>query len=244
MQSIRKDHYRPGNSQILTTSALCLILLSSVVTADDYVEFATNLPAGTKCVVDVRMLRPTQFAVGMKEVHMRVEKLKAKDLKAALNRYLLKKIMPIVIGPGGIPYVLDHHHLARVLLEAGCRTTLYAEVRENCSQLTESEFWKMLKKKNWVFLYDEVGRGPLDTAQLPKTIGELRDDPYRSVSWVVREGGGYLETDTPYAEFQWANFFRTKIPLEMVRTNFEGAVDKAMTLTSSKEAEKLPGYRK
>lgn len=222
--------------------AVVFLSVAPLLRAADYVEFDTNLPAGTKCMVDVRKLRPTQFAVGLKEVQLRVAKIRKKDPVTALDRYLLKKIMPIVIGPGGAPYVLDHHHLARVLLEAGGRTTLYAEVRENWGQLTETEFWKRMNEKNWLYLYDEFGRGPLDPAQLPKTIAEMRDDPYRSLAWAVRDKGGYRETDELFAEFQWANFFRRRIPVETVRNEFDRAVEDAMKLTSSKDAEKLPGY--
>jgi hypothetical protein len=221
--------------------AVAILVVAPALMASDYVEFTTNLPAGTKCVVDVRKLHPTQFAIGMREVKMRSGKLQGKNPKA-VDRYLLEKIMPLVIGPGGVPYILDHHHLALVLLEVGGRTTLYAEVRENWSQLTDAEFWKRMKEKNWLYLYDEFGRGPLEPAQLPKTIGEMRDDPYRSIAWIVREKGGYRQTDSPFAEFQWANFFRTRILLETVQTEFDRAVKEAMKLVSSKGAEKLPGY--
>ena len=70
----------------------------------------------------------------------------------------------------------------------------------------------------------------------------MRDDPYRSIAWVVRDNGGYRDTDELFAEFHWANFFRSRIPLEMVQNDFLKAVEEAMKLASSKDAEKLPGY--
>jgi len=239
---MRDSGWESRNRAFAAWVAALLAFASMLKAEPEYVAFSTNLPDGAKCVVDVHQLRPTQFAVGMKEVQMRVAKLRKKELSAALDRYLLKKIMPIVIGPGGVPFVLDHHHLARVLLEAGGRTTLYAEVRANWSHATQSEFWARMKEKNWLYLYDESGRGPLTPDQLPKTIAEMRDDPYRSLAWIVRDKGGYRDTDELFAEFQWANYFRTRIPVETVRNDFDMAVEDAMKLTSSREAEKLPGY--
>ena len=69
----------------------------------------------------------------MREVEMRAEKLRQLS-PDKLQKYLTKKIVPIVIGPGGIPYLLDHHHLARALIVSGAGKFLVAEVKENWSK--------------------------------------------------------------------------------------------------------------
>jgi hypothetical protein len=116
----------------------CLLPLSVTLAAVD-VSFEPNLPARSMCVVKIVVLRPTQSAVGMKEVEMRVEKI-SKMTPKELEHYLRKHVAPIAIGPGGVPYLLDHQHLARALLQAHASETLYAEVKENWSKLSESEF--------------------------------------------------------------------------------------------------------
>jgi hypothetical protein len=201
-----------------------------------------SLAAGTTCAVEVVCLHPTQFAIGLEEVRLRSEGIERRSA-AALDRYLRRRIAPIVIGPGGVPYLLDRHHLARLLLDTGVRPTLYARVEQNWRHLDTPAFWAAMQARGWVHLYDENGRGPLDPAQLPATVGALRDDPFRTLAWAVRHRDGYRETDVLYADFHWANFFRARIPLDLVRQRFEEAVTAGVRLARSPEAAGLPGYR-
>jgi hypothetical protein len=177
----------------------------------------------------------------MKEVEMRAEKLRQLSAEK-LQKYLSKKVAPIVIGPGGIPYLLDHHHLARALIASGTSKLLIAEVKENWSKLSEPEFWAKMKAQNWVYLRDETGKPISDPKYLPPSIAAMHDDPYRSLSWLVREQGGYQETDNPYAEFQWADFFRARIQLVNNTNAFDQATAQAVKLAHSPDARSLPGY--
>jgi hypothetical protein len=206
-----------------------------------YRPFSPDLPTGTKCLIEVKRLRPTQFAVGMEEVRRRfghVLQMKA----AKQERYLREREVPVVVGPGGEPYVIDHHHLARILWDSGLRTTVYANVRANWRGLSATAFWKRMQDNGWAYPYDAAGRGPRPYAELPRTVGELRDDPFRSLAWIVREKGGYEKTDVPFAEFRWANFFRTKISAGLIARDLELAVQMALGLAASPEAGNLPGY--
>lgn len=221
--------------------ACVLLMTASVAAAEVQTPFDSALPARSNCVVDVAVLRPTQFAVGMKEVEMRAEKIRTQSSRKRED-YLQAHIAPIVIGPGGIPYLLDHHHLARALQLSGTRPALYAEVKENWSHLSEKEFWAKMNDSHWLYLYDETGRGPLDATALPHSIDALRDDPYRSLAWMVRTGGGYRETPDLFADFAWANFFRGRIPLDKQTNGLEEAVKTALPLAHSREARSLPGY--
>lgn len=58
----------------------------------------------------------------------------------------------------------------------------------------------------------------------------------------MRERKGYAETDVPFAEFQWADFFRTRVKIESAAGGFERAVAAALKLAGSPKAKNLPGY--
>jgi hypothetical protein len=179
----------------------------------------------------------------MREVRMRAEKVRAMKPKK-LASYLDEHLGKIVIGPGGVPYLVDRHHLARVLLETGASPVLYAQVVENCAALDAAAFWQRAQQKGWVYFFDERGRGPLEPAALPRRIADLRDDPYRSLAWMMRERGVVSEAgEIPFAEFQWANFFRTRIIFDDTDAGFAHAVEAAIPLARSPAAKDLPGYR-
>jgi hypothetical protein len=218
----------------------CLFPLAMVLAAED-ISFDPSLPAHSMCTVEIAILRPTQSAVGMKEVEIRAEKI-GRMTPNELEHYLRKHVAPIAIGPGGVPYLLDHQHLARALLQARVGKTLYAEVKENWSKLSEPEFWTRMKERDWVYLHDETGKPVPDSANLPQTIGSMRDDPYRSLAWLVREKEGYQPTESPYADFHWANFFRARVHLGNGTNAFDEATTEAMKVAHSPEAKDLPGY--
>src|SRR4029077_211292 len=59
---------------------------------------------------------------------------------------------PVIIGPGGIFYITDHHHLARALSDDGVSMT-YCHIVDNISDA--KDFWKQLKDSNEVYLKDQ-----------------------------------------------------------------------------------------
>ena len=66
----------------------------------------------------IQDIRPTQMAMGMKEVDLRIEKLKAMRGKE-LQKYLSERKIPVVLGPRRRIYCVDHHHLLRACWEVG-----------------------------------------------------------------------------------------------------------------------------
>ncbi len=52
-----------------------------------------------------------------------------------------------------------------------------ARVEANWRTLSAAEFWSQMRGSNYVYLFDNQGRGPLGVTQLPKRIGDLADDP-------------------------------------------------------------------
>ena len=79
-------------------------------------------------------------------------------------------------------------------------------------------------------------------ANLPKALGELADDPYRSLAGEVRHAGGFPKDATPFAEFLWADFFRRRIKLAQLQRDPDVALQTALTLCHSPLAAHLPGW--
>ncbi len=182
-------------------------------------------------------LRPTQMSVGLREVDKKIAKLKSRDGK----KYLKSMPVPIVLGPRGHVYMIDHHHLARAAWEAGYKrvhTTLVADL----SKLSDAQFWKTMKEKKWVYPYDQLGGGPHNPIDLPENVRGMADDPYRSVAGEVRERGGYRKSEAPFSEFLWAQFFRSHLTVHPVYHGFEQAMAQAMRLARSRAARRLPGW--
>ena len=233
------DHPRT----ILLYIALVLFMYYPVNTSGGWVPYSSALPSGARCYVKIQSLHPTQFAVGYREIDRRTEKVIEKDDKKLLV-YMKHHAAKIVVGPNGEPYIIDSHHMVCVIERTGKSKTIYAVVEANLSNLPVDSFWNEMVKRKWVYLYDENGNGPLDPKLLPRTIKDLKDDPFRSLAWEVRERGGFKKTDDPFAEFLWADFFRKKIPVNGANENMNQLINEAIKLCHNESASKLPGYSK
>jgi hypothetical protein len=214
-----------------------------IATAADWVPFSSALPEGSRCIVDISMLHPTQFAVGYWEVERRAEKVVTKTPKK-MEKYLQEHIGKVVVGPLGEPYIIDRHHLAFLMTKTGKSPTIYATVEANFASMPVDGFWKEMVKRKWAYLYDGRGKGPLDPHALPKNVKDLDDDPFRSLAWAVRERGGYHESREPFAEFRWADYFREKFSVETLHADMEQAIEDALKICHMPSAAGLPGYFK
>ena len=184
-------------------------------------------------------LRPTQMTVGMQEVHRKRDEWKQKT-SADLSKFLAQHMVPTVVGLGGERYVIDHHHLALALHEEGV-DSVFVTVLADLSRLPEDHFWNMMDFKGWTHPYDGKGlRRPY--AELPKTVVSLEDDPYRSLAGALRFKGGFAKDSTPFAEFLWADFLRPRIKAKTIKADFDSAVDEALTLAKTGDADYLPGW--
>ena len=54
-------------------------------------------------------LKPTQFAVGILEIHEKIEAFE-KLSKAELRKLIKKTPIPVVVSPDKDLYLVDHHH--------------------------------------------------------------------------------------------------------------------------------------
>lgn len=187
----------------------------------------------------VLALRPTQFAIGMREVDRKTAKFRALGRKK-LKAYLRRHPLPVVVGPGGVEHVVDGHHHLRACWEAGHRR-VFIDVKADYSRLSSADFWVAMRKSSWTHLYDEFGGGPHRPQRLPEDIRGAADDAYRSLAWAVRRAGGFKKSAMLYAEFKWADFFRENLLIGHGVEAFDRAVKEGLRLCRSRESRRLPG---
>jgi hypothetical protein len=190
--------------------------------------------------VEIQRLHPTQITVGMIEVRDKRTQL-AELHREQLLDFLSSHPIPAVDGPNDKLYITDHHHLARALSEEKVASGFFL-VEADFSTLALDAFWLAMDRNHWVHPYDE--HGVLRTfGDIPNSVDDLKDDPYRSVAGYVRNAGGFQKTAEVYAEFQWADFFRARVVIGAGDQAFHTAVEQGIALAHSEAAQGLPGYR-
>jgi hypothetical protein len=190
--------------------------------------------------VPLKDLRPTQITVGFREVEARRKRWKSETTKTARARFLQKHLIPVILGPGGEHYILDHHHLALALHQEGLEE-MYVTVVADLSALKEDVFWFVMDNRDWMHPFDRKGVRRPHTA-IPRRIDKMQDDPFRSLAGEVRRGGGFAKDTLLYSEFLWADFLRRRIKTRDVNADFRRALRRARKLAKSKEANYLPGW--
>lgn len=189
--------------------------------------------------VPIKSLRPTQMTVGLREVNEK--RARWRELGGHKgSEFLGRHMIPVVLGPKARCYAVDHHHLARALLDEGVDQVL-VNVLADLSALAKSEFWIFLDNRAWCHPYDAEGvRRTFE--DIPDSMAELEDDPFRSLAGELRGLGGYAKDTAPFSEFTWADFLRRRIRRRLVERDFPKALNKALILAKGKEADHLPGW--
>lgn len=190
-------------------------------------------------------LKPTQFAVGMLEVDEKIA-LAKNFSKKQLRNFVDETSVPVVLSPQGDLYVVDHHHFLCVCYHLGIkkvRITISKDLSK--SKMSYPAFWRWMFKNRNAYPFCQFGEGPRKALYLPRDIRGLADDPYRSLAWFVRKAGAFENSDRNFAEFKWANFFRSRRLLDKFGPRgIPDALIKAAKLAQSPAAKKLPGYGK
>jgi hypothetical protein len=189
--------------------------------------------------VTIADLRPTQITVGMHEVKERRARLRQHKTKK-IGKFLGGHMIPVVLGPRGRHYVIDHHHLSLALHLEGIKHVLVTVVAD-LSALDPDAFWVVLDHRGWVHPYDARGKR-CDFSAIPKSVTELKDDPFRSLAGELRRVGGFAKDTTPFSEFLWADFLRRRMKPSVVEKSFPAAIKHALKLAKSQEAHYLPGW--
>lgn len=164
---------------------------------------------------DILNLHPTQISVGFQQVNVKADKMKQKS-KDDLLEYLKSHTVPIIKGPKNKLYIIDHHHLCKAAYDNGI-DRVFITILEDWSDKDDETFWQDMQDHHYVWLYDEHGSEiTIDKflVLLPRTIKELKNDPFRSIAGVLRRQGVYEKDWTPYSEFKWANFLRARMVLD------------------------------
>jgi hypothetical protein len=102
----------------------------------------------------------------------------------------------VIRGPKDHLYVTNHHHLVRALMEEGqdkVAITVVADLRH----LLPDSFWFVLDNRGRMHPYDADGKRRAH-GDIPKSIGDLVDDPFRSLAVELRLQGGYAKDTTPF----------------------------------------------
>ncbi|MGB7034546.1 MAG: ParB-like protein [Xanthobacteraceae bacterium] len=189
--------------------------------------------------VDIINLRPTQITVGMREVMEKRKHWRETGLKKG-RRFLGKHMIPVILGPKERNYVIDHHHLARALHEEGVKDVAVTVIA-NLSRLEPDAFWVVMDNRSWMHPFDNEGKRRR-YQDIPTSVSELVDDPFRSLAGELRRAGGFAKDTTPFSEFLWADFLRRRIKPKLIERDFDRALEKALALSKSKDADYLPGW--
>jgi hypothetical protein len=189
--------------------------------------------------VRIATLRPTQITVGYHEVGQKRRRFHKSDDEAD-QIFLGRHMIPSVLGPKERHYIIDNHHLARALYEEDIKDVLVTVVAD-LSRLSKDSFWRYLDNKDWCHPYDAEGRRT-DFDAIPAHIADLKDDPYRSLAGNLRHAGGYAKDLTPFSEFLWADFLRSRVKRKAIEKDFGRALQRSLTLAKSREADFLPGW--
>ena len=190
--------------------------------------------------IPILSLRPTQMTVGMREVKEKRRRWRQHKSKTKQAELLGRHMIPVVHGPDGHHYVVDHHHLARALHDEGVENVLVTIIAD-LTMVDRDSFWLVLDSRRWVYPYDAKGVRH-HYKDIPKSVTDLKDDPFRSLAGELRRAGGFAKDTTPFSEFLWADFFRRRLSRKSVAGDFEKAVEKALGLARSSEAVYLPGW--
>jgi hypothetical protein len=193
--------------------------------------------------IEIPKLHPTQFTVGMHQIRYKINQIEEKYRNGNLHDYFMQKTSPTIIGPGNQYYIVDRHHTALALWMAKIPLELKKLLiclKEDMSHLSHNEFEKYMIENKHCYL----NNGKNKFSELPLDVNGLKDDPYRSFSWIIRKLGGYEKSSVSYSEFYWANFFRKH---KLYTTDPDSPMGKiiikeAMELCRSEKAKLLPGY--
>lgn len=189
--------------------------------------------------VPIADLRPTQITIGLREVEERRKHWRGRaGRKKAV--FFGTHMIPVVLGPKQRHYIIDHHHLALALHEEGLKE-IYVLPIAHLDALPMESFWTFHDNRGWMHPFDARGRRR-SYDEIPHSLHEMIDDPFRSLAGALRRAGGYAKDTTPFSEFLWADFLRPRIKRGQVKDDFQAALRAAVKLAKSPKANYLPGW--
>lgn len=193
--------------------------------------------------VPVAALRPTQLCVGLAEVQQRRRDFAADDADER-RRYLRRKPVPLVQSADGLFWMVDRHHRLRALLDIDPGAIAWGYTVLEVPAGGPGVVLPLLARRGWLYLHDGRGRGPLEPAALPAGLGQLQDDPYRSLVWKLKQEGVIDAAPLiPFHEFRWGAWLRRRSLPPFQSHCLEPALPAARTYARSAAASVLAGWR-
>ena len=193
---------------------------------------------------EIARVHPTQFSVGKIEVEARMQPIRnARGNPEVLEKLIRKRPGQAVLGPRGEIYLIDGHHFAYGLQGEGIRR-MCMDIQGDYSDLDEDVFAREMTRLGNAYLRNDEGL-PIQFADLPHRISGLRDDPYRSLAWVLEKVGAIHDENLNYQEFEWAAFFRARLRMDFSRpTQARATLQRALDLMEEDgDARMIAGYR-
>ena len=199
--------------------------------------------ANTLMEVSVGNLRPTQWCVGLAEVRARQNDFATETRRERLD-YLHGKPVPLVRGSSGDLWMVDRHHRLRALLEIDPQATTPGYLIADQVGTDLQDVLAFLQGQGWLYLYDGRGCGPRAAADLPPSLLELEDDPYRSLVWKLKKEGFIKpQAQIPYHEFRWGAWLRSRPLPPFSSRRLDPALVPSRKLVCSQAASHLAGWK-
>lgn len=216
---------------LLTLTSLCTRQFAD---ASSFPKCKPGLPVATVCEQRLDALLPTQPDVGRYEVKIKQKKY-SKLGATDMEKLKVKKPAPVVIGPDGNYYLIDHHHTALALEESG-QTSMYVTIQEDWSNVGSKKkpienrmrtFWNKMKSHKFGYFRNAEGIlvDPL-SASFPKTFEDMGNNRLRSVVYLLIDKDVIEMSDVEAAEFGAAEILR-KMHVEVKKGNYDEAVTEA-----------------
>lgn len=193
--------------------------------------------------VSIAALHPTQWCVGLAEVWARQEDFSHDSQREQLN-YLKRKPVPLVRSAQGSLWMVDRHHRLRGLLGLDPKSKAWGYLIADLITSDRSEVLGFLQQQGWLYLYDGRGQGPRATKDLPQSLMDLEDDPYRSLVWKLKKEGAIKpEPQIPYHEFRWGAWLRSRPLPPFSSRQLNPALAPARRLVCSPVARSMAGWK-
>jgi hypothetical protein len=122
------------------------------------------------------------------------------------GKSLVIPVTPVVLGPGSQLFAVDCHHWMCMLADEGVGDVPVTVLADH-SGLEPGLFWLTLERLGWCHPCDSEGRRQ-DYSQIPSSMKELQDDPFRSLASALKRAGVIVKDERAFSEFTWADELR------------------------------------
>lgn len=149
-------------------------------------SMVSNLKKLSKLYVPITILSPGQLRFTQQNVDTKAKKLmKSKGIhdngKSSLS---LNDAVPVILGPDNLLILVDSHHELLAAKTIGDETAPI-EVKDDLSNLSKEEFFKVAKEKNYIYPFDKIGNEVSMPDQGWFKWDLMEDDPNRLFASLV-----------------------------------------------------------